>query len=93
MHACDTAPDFRTPAQQAVVDLVVAEGFKPEQVEPVERFAFYEKIKGASLIVQSGEGSGYGNAAFCKGVIFSDEYCRFHARHAGLQPCGHAPVQ
>ena len=70
MHACGTAPDLRTPAQQAVVDLVVAEGFKPEQVEPVERFAFYEKIKGASLIVQSGEGSAYGNAAFCKGVIF-----------------------
>ena len=70
MHACGTAADYRTPAQQAVVELVVAEGFKPAQVEPVERFAFYEKIKTASLIVQSGEGSGYGNAAFCKGVIF-----------------------
>ena len=70
MHACNTPADHRTPAQQAVVDLVIAEGFAPEQVEPVERFAFYEKIKGASLIVQSGEGSGYGNAAFCKGVIF-----------------------
>ena len=70
MHACRTAADFRTPAQQAVVDGVVAEGFQPEQVEPVERFAFYEKIKAASLIVQSGEGSAYGNAAFCKGVIF-----------------------
>jgi L-fucose mutarotase len=70
MHACRSAPAYRTPAQQAVVDLVVAEGFKAEQVEPIERFAFYEKIKAASLIVQSGEGTGYGNAAFCKGVIF-----------------------
>ena len=70
MHACHSTPDYRTPAQQAVVDLVVAEGFRADQVEPVERFAFYEKIKGASLIVQSGEGSGFGNAAFCKGVIF-----------------------
>jgi L-fucose mutarotase len=70
MHASHKAADFRTPAQQAVVDLVVAEGFKAQQVEPLERFAFYEKIKTASLIVQSGEGTGYGNAAFCKGVIF-----------------------
>jgi L-fucose mutarotase len=70
MHACGQAPDFCTPAQQAVVDWVVADGLKPEQVEPVERYAFYEKIKNASLIVQSGEGSAYGNAAFCKGVVF-----------------------
>ena len=69
MHACHSAAGHRTAAQQAVVDLVVTEGFKPEQVEPVERFAFYEKIKGASLIVQSGEGTAYGNALFCKGVI------------------------
>lgn len=69
MRVCQSADGHRTVAQQAVVDLVVAEGFKPEQVEPVERFAFYEKIKGASLIVQSGEGTAYGNALFCKGVI------------------------
>jgi len=35
----------------------------------VERFAFYDKIKGASVIVQSGEVTAYGNAMFCKGVI------------------------
>jgi len=70
MHVCHAPADHRTPAQQAVVDSIVAEGFQAHQVEPVERFAFYEKIKTASLIVQSGEGSGYGNAAFCKGVIF-----------------------
>jgi L-fucose mutarotase len=69
MRVCQSADGHRTAAQQAVVDLVVAEGFKPEQVEPVERYAFYEKIKGASLIVQSGEGTAYGNALFCKGVI------------------------
>ena len=31
--------------------------------------AFYEKIKTASLLVQTGEGTAYGNAMFCKGVI------------------------
>jgi L-fucose mutarotase len=69
MRVCHSADGHRTAAQQAVVDLVMAEGFKPEQVEPVERYAFYEKIKGTSLIVQSGEGTAYGNALFCKGVI------------------------
>jgi L-fucose mutarotase len=52
-----------------VIELVVTQGFKPEQVEAVERYAFYEKIKGVSLIVQCGEGTAYGNALFCKGVI------------------------
>ncbi|NDG15022.1 MAG: hypothetical protein EB110_05120, partial [Betaproteobacteria bacterium] len=37
--------------------------------EAVERFAFYEKIKSVSLLVQTGEGTAYGNAMFCKGVI------------------------
>jgi L-fucose mutarotase len=69
MRVCHSPEGHRTAAQQAVVDLVVAEGWKAEQVEPVERYAFYEKIKGASLIVQSGEGTAYGNALFCKGVI------------------------
>jgi L-fucose mutarotase len=69
MRVCGSAEGHRTDAQQAVVDLVLAEGLQAGAVEPVERYAFYEKIKGASLIVQSGEGTAYGNAMFCKGVI------------------------
>jgi len=69
MRVCNSAEGHRTAAQQAVGELPRAQGFKAEQVEPVERYAFYEKIKGASLIVQSGEGTAYGNAMFCKGVI------------------------
>lgn len=69
MHMCHSAPNHRTLAQQAVVDLVAQEGLKASQVEAVERYAFYEKIKTASLIVQTGEGTAYGNAMFCKGVI------------------------
>jgi L-fucose mutarotase len=69
MRVCNSAESHRTPAQQAIVDLVLEQGCNASQVEPVERYAFYEKIKGASLIVQSGEGTAYGNAMFCKGVI------------------------
>jgi L-fucose mutarotase len=69
MRVCNSAESHRTPAQQAIVDLVLEQGCNASQVEPVERYAFYEKIKGSSLIVQSGEGTAYGNAMFCKGVI------------------------
>ena len=69
MHVCHSAPTHRTAAQQAVVNLVEQEGLSATQVEAVERYAFYEKIKAASLIVQTGEGTAYGNALFCKGVI------------------------
>lgn len=69
MRVCQSAEGHATPAQQTVIDLSVAEGLKPDQIESVERYAFYEKIKGASLLIQSGEGSAYGNAMFCKGVI------------------------
>jgi L-fucose mutarotase len=69
MQVRHSATSHRTAAQQAVVDLVKQEGFNADQVEAVERYAFYEKIKGASLMVQTGEGTAYGNALFCKGVI------------------------
>ncbi len=69
MHVCHSAPSHRTAAQQAVMDLVSHTMGKPVAVQAVERFAFYERVKDASLIVQSGEGTAYGNALFCKGVI------------------------
>ncbi len=69
MRVCNSPEGYATEAQQAVIDLAVAEGLKPSHVEAVERFAFYDKIKGASLLVQTGEGTAYGNAMFCKGVI------------------------
>lgn len=69
MHAGDKPLNYRTAAQNAVVKLLAKEGVKLKQVEPVERFAFYDKVKTASLIVQCGEGTAYGNAMFCKGVI------------------------
>ena len=71
MRVCQQGPDHRTPAQQAVTDLLAREGLPRARFEGVERYAFYDKIKGASLIVQSGEATAYGNAMFCKGVILN----------------------
>ena len=71
MRVCHQADDHRTPAHQAVVDLVAQDGLCAQRVQGVERYAFYDKIKAASLIIQSGEATAYGNAMFCKGVILN----------------------
>ena len=71
MQVCHQPNTHRTPAQQAVVNQVVAEGFAPDRVLGLERYAFYDKVKAASLIVQSGETTAYGNAMFSKGVILN----------------------
>jgi L-fucose mutarotase len=69
MRVSGMPESHRTDAQNAVVKLLLKEGLKMDQVEAVERFAFYDKVKAASLIVQCGEGTAYGNAMFAKGVI------------------------
>ena len=69
MQVSGSAMGHRTDAQQAVVNLLALVGVSESQVHAVERFAFYEKVKQASLLVQTGEGTAYGNAMFCKGVI------------------------
>jgi L-fucose mutarotase len=70
MHVSGAAAEYRTAAQQALVDLVEREyPLVKGKVEAIERFAFYERVKQASIIVQCGETSAYGNAIFCKDVI------------------------
>jgi L-fucose mutarotase len=69
MHVCHQPPEHQTAAQAAVVEVLGREGLGPDRVAALERYAFYEQVKDASLIVQSGEGTAYGNALFCKGVI------------------------
>jgi L-fucose mutarotase len=71
MRVCNAEASHRTAAHQAVVDCLTKQGVAEQRVEGVERFAFYDKVKGASLIVQSGEATAYGNAMFCKGVILN----------------------
>ena len=71
MQVCGSQSSQRTPAQQALLILLDTHGCSFDRVQGVERFAFYDKIAGASLIVQSGEATAYGNAMFCKGVILN----------------------
>ncbi len=71
MRVSGESQSHRTAAQQATVALLQGHGLAAERVEAVERFAFYDKIKGASVLVQSGEATAFGNAMFCKGVILN----------------------
>ena len=70
MQHSDLPAGQTTAAQQAFIAVTASvERLAPERVEPIERYAFYERVKAASLIVQSGEATAYGNAILCKGVI------------------------
>lgn len=69
MRVCGQPDEYRTAAQQDTVRLLGEQGLSEDRVEAVERFAFYDKVRQASVLVQSGENTAYGNAMYCKGVI------------------------
>jgi L-fucose mutarotase len=71
MHASNQPDNYRTAAQQSLVDHLTHCGLAAGRVKPIERFAFYDEVRKASLIVQTGEASAYGNALFAKGVILN----------------------
>jgi L-fucose mutarotase len=71
MQVSQSATGHRTAVQQQLVDLLGQGGVAASKVEAVERYAFYERVRAASVIVQTGEASAYGNALFAKGVILN----------------------
>jgi L-fucose mutarotase len=64
MKVGDTPDGYVSPLQRAVMALC-----EPGEGEAVERFAFYERVKQAYAIVQTGEMQPYANFIFKKGVI------------------------
>jgi L-fucose mutarotase len=64
-------PDgYQSPLQAAVIaSFIQAGAAEAQQCEAVERFAFYERVKSAYAIVQTGEMQPYANFIFKKGVI------------------------
>ena len=70
MKVCDTPARYTSALQQSVIGLLAETGSAaPAQCEAVERFAFYERVKNAYAIVQTGEMQPYANFIFKKGVI------------------------
>ena len=64
-------PDgYRSALQREVIaTLATRSGARPEQCEAMERFAFYERVRGAFAMVQTGELQAWANFIFKKGVI------------------------
>lgn len=70
MQHSDLPVGQSTDAQAGFMAQVQAlEGVGRERVEAIERYAFYDRVDRASLIVQSGEATAFGNGILCKGVI------------------------
>ncbi len=69
MQVCGSPPGYRSALQREAADLLATAGVDSEQIELVERFAFYERVKAAYAIVVTGETQPYGNFILRKGVI------------------------
>jgi len=70
MAVSDRPADYRSGLQRELLALCDAAGSVPAaQCEAVERFAFYEQVKQAYAIVQTGELQPYANFLFRKGVL------------------------
>jgi L-fucose mutarotase len=70
MHVGSEPEGYRSALQRevlATIDSVA--GATPLQCEPMERFAFYERVRGAFAVVQTGELQAWANFIFKKGVI------------------------
>jgi L-fucose mutarotase len=70
MQVSGTAEGYRSALQREVVDSLVARGHADNaQCEAVERFAFYDRVRRAYAIVQTGELQPFANFLFKKGVL------------------------
>jgi len=70
MQVSDTPASYRSALQRSVVASLEAHGWATSaQCEAIERFAFYERVRGAFAIVHTGELQPFANFIFKKGVI------------------------
>ncbi len=70
MRVGDTPEGYLSALQREVLtDLVDRAEARADQCEATDRFAFYERVRGAYAIVQTGELQAWGNFLFKKGVI------------------------
>jgi L-fucose mutarotase len=70
MQVGGTEPPYQSALQRSVIGELAALGhLQADQCEPTERFAFYERVRGAFAIVHTGELQPWANFLFKKGVI------------------------
>lgn len=69
MQVSGTEPPYLSALQREVLDLLGSSLLPGQQAESVERYAFYERVRGACAIVVTGELQPFGNFILRKGVI------------------------
>jgi L-fucose mutarotase len=70
MQVGGSAAGYRSALQREVIGALVDGGYaEADQFDAIERFAFYERVRGAYAIVQTGERQAWANSVFKKGVI------------------------
>ena len=70
MQVCDRPDGWRSALQRDVLERLRARGWAAAaQCQGCERFAFYDRVRSAYAIVQTGELQPYANFIFKKGVI------------------------
>jgi L-fucose mutarotase len=69
MRVCGSPADYRSAVQREVLAVLEGQGMQAEQAEPVERFAFYERVRSAYAIVVTGERQPWSNFLLRKGVL------------------------
>lgn len=70
MQVCDRPDGWRSALQRDVIERLQARGWAgAAQCLGCERFAFYDRVRSAYAIVQTGELQPYANFIFKKGVI------------------------
>jgi len=69
MQVGGTEPPYLSGLQRDTLAVLEGFGVLPAQLEPIERYAFYERVKTAYAIVVTGELQPWGNFILRKGVI------------------------
>jgi len=69
MQVSDTTAPYRSALQREVLGVLESSLLPDQKPEPLERYAFYERVRGAYAIVLTGEMQPFGNFILRKGVI------------------------
>ena len=69
MQVSDTTAPYRSALQREVLGLLETSLLPDQKAEPLERYAFYERVRGAYAIVLTGELQPFGNFILRKGAI------------------------
>lgn len=69
MKVCGTEDGYRSEVQREALAVLVDQGLREEQAEPLARYDFYDRVRSAYAIVVTGELQPWSNFLLRKGVL------------------------